>query len=113
MRDIQLLAIYILIFGLSNAAPIGIHKRTNKYPWVVFPGDPEYHSHDSVWDGGKWTYFDSHKNNTDIVLRGQRVSLATLLGGIEKKWLTIPSNVCDSTSLCCGCCLVGKGEVDM
>ena len=43
----------ILLIGLSNTAPINIQKRTNRYPWVVFPGDPEYSSHDSLWNAGK------------------------------------------------------------
>ena len=52
MRATTLLATFVVLFGLSIAAPINVENRTNKYPWVIFPGDPEYESHDSLWDGG-------------------------------------------------------------
>ena len=32
---------------------MNIEKRTSWYPWVIFPGDPEYKSLDSQWNDGK------------------------------------------------------------
>ena len=56
MRATTILATLAILFGLSVAAPVDIQKRTNRYPWVIFPGDPEYSkSHDSLWSDGKYT----------------------------------------------------------
>ena len=56
MRATIILATLAILFGLSVAAPVNIQKRTNWYPWVIFPGDPEYSkSHDSLWSDGKYT----------------------------------------------------------
>ena len=62
MQAITLLVAFIMLFGLSNAAPINIQKRTNCYPWVIFPGDPEYNPHGSLWDGGSYIHL------TDVLI---------------------------------------------